>query len=150
MESDKYYMKLALDEAEAAAQAGEVPVGAVLVDENGAVIAGGHNLREKLQDVTAHAEMIVLREANKSKKSWRLDGCTLYVTLEPCPMCAGAIVMARLRRVVYGKPDAKAGAVESLFNITQHPALNHQVEVTANVLEDKCADILRKFFQLRR
>jgi len=150
MESDKYYMGIALKEAELAAREGEVPVGAVLIDEEGNILAQGHNLRENLQDVTAHAEIVALRSANKFLQNWRLEGCTLYVTLEPCPMCAGAIVMARLKRLVYGKPDAKAGAVESLFNITQHHALNHQVQVTANVLEEKCAEVLRTFFLKKR
>ncbi len=150
MESDAYYMRLALEEARAAYDAGEVPIGAVIVDDTGAVISRGHNMRETWTDATAHAEIIAIREACQKLKKWRLSGHTLYVTIEPCPMCAGALVMSRVDRVVYGSTDAKAGAAESLFNITSHPALNHQLEVTAGVLQEECAGIMKDFFAARR
>ena len=150
MNDDKYYMRLALAEAENALVLGEVPIGAVLIDDKGGVVVQAHNMRETWKDATAHAEVIAIREAGKKLGHWRLSDCTLYVTVEPCPMCAGALVMGRLRRVVYGVPDAKAGAVESLFNIPGHPALNHQVQVTTGILEDECAAVLKRFFASRR
>lgn len=150
MKDDKYYMKLALAEAEIALTLGEVPIGAVLVDAEGGVVVCAHNMRENWQDATAHAEILAIRGGGKLLGRWRLSDCTLYVTLEPCPMCAGALVMARLRRVVYGVTDAKAGGVESIFNIPGHRSLNHQVAVTAGIMEDECAAILKRFFVLRR
>ncbi len=150
MEPDEYYMGLALEEAKAAYALGEVPIGAVLVEKDGAVVASGHNMRESWQDATAHAEMIVIRNACRKMSRWRLSGCTLYVTIEPCPMCAGALVMSRVDRVVYGSTDAKAGAVESLFNITDHAAMNHRLQVTAGVRQQECADIMKHFFAERR
>ena len=150
METDEYYMSLALEEAQKAYDAGEVPIGAVLVDESGTVISCGHNMRETWQDATAHAEMIAIREACRRLSKWRLSGLTLFVTIEPCPMCAGALVMSRVDRLVYGSTDAKAGASESLFNVTSHPALNHQLEVTAGVLWEECAAIMKRFFSERR
>ena len=150
MADDKDYMRLALVEAEKAARQGEIPIGAVVVDAEGSVVAAGHNMREQWHDGTAHAEVIALREAGRQLGRWRLSGCTLYVTVEPCPMCAGALVMSRIDRLVYGVPDAKAGAVESLFNIPGHPALNHQVQVRAGVLEDECAAVIKRFFAARR
>lgn len=142
-------MKLALIEARKAFEKGEVPIGAVLVLDD-KVIAAGHNLRETMHDATAHAEMIVIRQACENLTRWRLSDATLYVTIEPCPMCAGALVMSRIKRVVYGSADYKAGAVESLFNIVNHDGLNHQLEVTAGVMEDACRGIMREFFQQRR
>jgi tRNA(adenine34) deaminase len=152
MDQDKdiKYMKLALEEAQKAFDLGEVPIGAILVNEQGEVIASGHNLRELCNDATAHAEMVVIRAACKQLGQWRLRGLTLYVTIEPCPMCAGALVMSRVDRVVYGSTDAKAGAAESIFNIVNNPALNHQLEVTAGVLANTCADIMKRFFTERR
>ena len=150
MKDDKYYMKLARAEAETALNLGEVPIGAVLVDAEGGVVVCAHNMRENWQDATAHAEILAIRDGGKLLGRWRLSDCTLYVTLEPCPMCAGALVMARLRRVVYGVTDAKAGGVESIFNIPGHRSLNHQVAVTAGIMEDECAAILKRFFVLRR
>ena len=129
--------------------AGEIPIGAVLVMD-GKVIASGHNLRESWRDATAHAEMIVIREACRLLNRWRLSGTTLYVTIEPCPMCAGALVMSRVDRLVYGSPDYKAGAVESLFNVVQNNALNHRLAVTAGVCADECATIMKDFFRQRR
>jgi tRNA(adenine34) deaminase len=139
-------MDLALDEARVAAARGEVPVGCVLVGPEGELIARAHNLRETLQDPTGHAEMIALRWAAMDRGMWRLSGVTAYVTLEPCPMCAGALVNSRVSRVVYGCDDPKAGAVRSLFGIGQDPRLNHRFEVTAGVQGEACAELLRRFF----
>ena len=147
---DARYMRLALEEAAKAYDLGEVPIGAVMIGDDGDVIARGHNMRETWRDATAHAEMIAIREACERLGRWRLSGCTLYVTIEPCPMCAGALVMSRVERVVYGSTDAKAGAVESLFNIVGHAALNHRVEVTAGILQEECAGIMKRFFAERR
>lgn len=149
-QEDAFYMRAALAEAAQAYALGEVPIGAVLVDEAGEIVARGHNLRERDHDATAHAEMIAIRAACERLGRWRLSGLTLYVTIEPCPMCAGAIVMSRVDRVVYGGTDYKAGACESIFNIPGHPALNHHPEVTAGVLAEECADIMKRFFRDRR
>ena len=142
-------MGLALAEAEQAAAEGEVPIGAVLVFA-GEVIAQAHNRRETDHDATAHAEMLVIREACRKLRRWRLTGATLYVTIEPCPMCAGALVMSRVDRLVYGSPDFRAGAVESIFNVVQHPSLNHRLAVTAGVRQDECAAAMQAFFRDRR
>ena len=150
MPDDSYGMRLALAEAQRAYALGEVPIGAVILDEAGEVISSGYNLRETEHDATAHAELIAIQRACRSLGRWRLRGMTLYVTIEPCPMCAGAIVMSRISRVVYGSTDTKAGACESLFNITGCPALNHQPEMRAGVLADECAEIIRRFFHERR
>lgn len=147
--NDEHFMQLALQQARQAASKGEVPVGAVLVLGR-EVLAQDHNRREELNDPTAHAEMLVLKQAADTIKCWRLIGTTLYVTLEPCPMCAGALVQARVRRLVYGAVDPKAGAVQSLYGIPTDERLNHRLEVTAGVLEEKCAAILRDFFRSRR
>ena len=149
-QEDAFYMRAALAEAAQGYALGEVPIGAVLVDEAGEIVARGHNLRERDHDATAHAEMIAIRAACERLGRWRLSGLTLYVTIEPCPMCAGAIVMSRVDRVVYGGTDYKAGACESLFNIPGHPAINHHPEVTAGVLAEECADIMKRFFRERR
>ena len=142
-------MGMALSEAQKAADAGEVPIGAVLT-QDGAVIAQAHNLRETDKDATAHAEMLVIREGCRKLGRWRLSGTTLYVTIEPCPMCAGALVMSRVDRLVYGSPDFRAGAVESIFNVVQHPALNHRLAVTAGVRQEECAAAMQAFFRKRR
>lgn len=142
-------MEQALLEAELAASAGEVPVGAVVV-RSGVIVARGRNRREADADACAHAEIEALRRAGEATGSWRLTGTTLYVTLEPCPMCAGALVNARVDRVVYGCRDAKAGAVDTLFAIGRDPRLNHRFEVVSGVLEEPCREILRAFFQARR
>jgi len=142
-------MRHALTLAEEAGKLGEVPVGAVLVME-GRVISQGYNLRETLHDPTAHAERIALTLAGRSLGRWRLDGSTLYVTLEPCPMCAGAIVQSRVARVVYGAVDQKAGACDSLYRITNDPRLNHRAEVVGGVLAEESAALLSRFFQMRR
>lgn len=143
-------MELALAEAEAAFQSNEVPVGAVIVSRDVGILAQAHNQREQLQDPTAHAEMIAMTQAAAALRSWRLEGCILYVTLEPCPMCAGAIVQARLPMVVYGAADPKAGACGSLYQIVQDTRLNHRANVVPGVLADRCAAILTEFFMQKR
>ena len=143
------FMRMALEEAEQAATEEEVPIGAVIVYQN-RVIARAHNQREQLHDPTAHAEMIAMTQAAESRQSWRLDGCTLYVTLEPCPMCAGAIVQARIPTVVYGATDPKAGAVDTLYHLLSDPRLNHRAEVISGVLAESCSSILSRFFQEQR
>lgn len=150
MTLDEAWMREALAEADAAADKGEVPVGCVLVSADGVVVARGHNLRETLSDPTAHAEMVALREAARVRTSWRLDDLTAYVTLEPCPMCAGALVNARVKRVVYGCDDPKAGAVRSLFTIGRDERLNHRFELEGGVLAIDCADRLKRFFAALR
>ena len=145
----KHYMQAAYNEALLAAKSDEVPVGCIIVC-NGMIIAKTHNLCVSEHDATAHAEMIAIREACRELGRWRLSGLTLYVTIEPCPMCAGALVMSRVVRVVYGSTDAKAGAAESVFNIVEHPTLNHQLQVTAGVLQEECAGIMKRFFRERR
>ena len=142
-------MRRALGLAREATALGEVPVGAVLV-RDGVVIAEAYNLRESLNDPTAHAERLALTEAGRVLESWRLEGCTLYVTLEPCPMCAGALVLARVARVVYGAADPKAGACRTLYRIADDPRFNHRVEVTEGVLAAECGAILTEFFRSRR
>jgi tRNA(adenine34) deaminase len=146
---DAVWMRRALDEARAAEAHDDVPVGAVVV-RDGEVVATGHNRREADDDPTAHAEMIAIRAAAAALGSWRLDGCTLVVTLEPCTMCAGAIVLARVPRVVYGATDPKAGAAGSLWDVLDDPRLNHRCEVTTGVLADQCGELLRSFFRARR
>ena len=143
------FMQLALDEAEQALREDEVPIGAIVVHE-GRVIGQAHNQREQLHDPTAHAEMIAITQAAEARQSWRLDGCTLYVTLEPCPMCAGAIVQARIPTVVYGATDPKAGAVRTLYQLLDDPRLNHRCEIVAGVMAEPCGQILSRFFQSQR
>lgn len=150
MLNDVDCMRLALLEAERAYTLGEIPIGAVIVDPFGKVISTGHNLRETTHDATAHAELVAIRRACQRLNRWRLTEMTLYVTIEPCPMCAGAIVMSRINRIVYGSTDTKAGACESIFNILGCAALNHQPEITSNVLAQECADIMKRFFCERR
>jgi len=146
---DERWMRLALEEARAAAAEDEVPVGAIVVAA-GRVIASAHNQREQLSDPTAHAEMIALTQAAAQLGSWRLENCTLYVTLEPCPMCAGAILQARVPRVVWGAADPKAGAVESLYRLFEDARLNHRVDHVGRVLADDCGRILTQFFRGKR
>ncbi len=144
-------MRRALAEAEAAAARGEVPVGAVVVGAGGELLAADHNRREEDQDPSAHAELLAIRSAAKQAGSWRLEGATLYVTLEPCAMCAGAIVLARIRRLVFGASDPKAGFCGSLGDLVRDRRLNHRVEVVAGVLADEGGGLLREFFaRLRR
>src|SRR5262245_26641768 len=143
-------MEQALEEAETAADAGEVPVGCLIVSREHGVIGRAHNQRELLQDPTAHAEIIAITQAAAALRSWRLENCLLYVTLEPCPMCAGAIVQARIPLVVYGATDPKAGACDTLFRITNDSRLNHRAVVLAGVLADRCAMALSDFFTAKR
>ena len=149
MQTHEAYMQLALAEARQAAALGEIPIGAVLVHA-GEVIARAHNMRETWQDGTAHAEIIVIQEACKRLGRWRLSGCSLYVTVEPCPMCSGAIVNSRIDTVVYGCPDVKAGGAESIFNIITNPNLNHCATVLSGVCEEACAQVMKDFFKRRR
>ena len=145
---DETYMKLALEQAKQAAQLGEVPVGAVIVRQ-GEVISVAHNLREQNHMATAHAELLAIEEACRVLGDWRLEDCTLYVTLEPCPMCAGTIINSRLQRVVYGAPDPRAGCCGSVANFFHMP-FNHAPVLTAGVLEQECAELLRAFFEQKR
>ena len=146
---DEGGMRVALREASASAEAGEVPVGCVIVHE-GVVIARGHNQVESLQDATAHAEILAIGAASNALGSWRLHECTMYVTLEPCAMCAGAIILARLGRLVYGASDPKAGACGSVLDVIHEPRLNHRVETTGGVLAEECGAVLREFFVRKR
>ena len=148
-EPDEHYMKIAIDHAFIAEDNGDVPIGCVIVYE-GRIVAKAYNQREQLRDPTAHAEIIALTQAAEAVGSWRLHGCTVFVTLEPCPMCAGALVLARVDRLVYGCDDPKTGAVRSLYNIVQDPRLNHRVEVTCGVLAESCTAQLQEFFRRRR
>jgi tRNA(adenine34) deaminase len=146
---EEYFMRLALREASRALEHEDVPIGAVVV-QGGEVIGAGHNEREMRADPTAHAEMIALREAARALGSWRILDSVMYVTLEPCAMCAGAIVLARLPRVVFGATDPKAGAAGSVFNVLEEPRLNHRPQVESGLLAEECADLLRAFFAPRR
>jgi tRNA(adenine34) deaminase len=144
-------MREAIEEARAAGDAGEVPIGCVIIhDLSGRIIGRGSNRRVRDSDPTAHAEIIALRDAGRERGDWRLIDCTLFVTLEPCPMCAGAIVNARIPRLVYGCVDPKAGAVETLYQICSDPRLNHQVSVSGGVLAEECAQLLKDFFAAQR
>src|SRR5690242_1739751 len=148
--TDDAWMGRALEEADAAAAKGEVPVGCVLVGADGVLLATGHNQRETLEDPTAHAEMVAIRGAAQALGSWRLEGVTCFVTLEPCAMCAGALVHARVARVVYGCDDPKGGAVVTLYNIGSDPRLNHRFELVRGVRAEECAQRLRAFFAALR
>lgn len=142
-------MRQALAEAAVAYDLGEVPIGAVIVHQ-GEVISRAHNMRELWHDPTAHAELMAVRQASAALQAWRLTGCTLYVTIEPCAMCAGALVLSRIDRLVYGAPDPKAGAITSLYSIVADARLNHRMEVTAGVLAAECSSIMRRFFRSLR
>jgi tRNA(adenine34) deaminase len=147
---DADWMALALGEADAAEATGDIPVGCVIVSPDGALLARGRNRREATKDPTAHAEIVALRAASEALGTWRFDGATMYVTLEPCTMCAGALVLARIARVVYGCDDPKGGAVESLFRIGRDERLNHRFDVTRGVLAEESASRLRAFFAALR
>ncbi len=147
--TDKVWMGRALEQARLALDHDDVPVGAA-VERGGRLVAATHNRREADQDPTAHAELLALRAAAAALGSWRLDDCTLYVTLEPCAMCAGALVLARVPRLIFAATDPKAGAVGSLYDVPGDPRLNHRVEVGSGILADECGDLLRRFFQARR
>ena len=146
---DEHYMLEAIKAAKVAEENGDVPIGAVIVYEN-QIIGRAYNQREQLKDPTAHAEIIALTQAAAARQSWRLNGCTMYVTLEPCPMCAGALVLARMDRLCYGCSDPKSGACGSLYNIVTDERLNHRLEVTAGILEKECSEQLQNFFVHRR
>jgi tRNA(adenine34) deaminase len=148
-QSDERFMQLALREARSAAEEDEVPVGAVIV-HNGKIIGRGHNQREQLHDPTAHAEILAITAAAAALNSWRLEGATIYVTLEPCAMCAGAIVLARIDRLVFGADDPKAGACGSVLNVVQEPRLNHQPEIKQGVLGPEAGQLLTDFFVRKR
>ncbi|MGM0471075.1 MAG: tRNA adenosine(34) deaminase TadA [Bacillota bacterium] len=144
--SDDYYMQLALEEAKRAYQKAEVPIGAVIVDSTGQVLAASHNLREELADPTAHAEVLAIREAAESLGDWRLYDCTIYVTIEPCIMCVGALIQSRVSKVVYGAADTKGGAVDSVLKLANFKKFNHQLEVESGVLESECRNLMKSFF----
>jgi tRNA(adenine34) deaminase len=147
--NDEQYMKKAVEQAKIAEENGDVPIGAIIIHQE-QIIGKAYNQREQLKDPTAHAEIIALTQAAAALQSWRLTGCTMYVTLEPCPMCAGALVLARIDRLVYGCDDPKTGACKSLYNIVQDGRLNHRLEVTGGVLADECSKLLQDFFRHRR
>ena len=146
---DERLMRAAIKAAAIAEENGDVPIGAVIVYEN-QIIGKAYNQREQLADPTAHAEIIALTQAAAAIGSWRLEGCRIYVTLEPCPMCAGALVLSRMDRLIFGCDDSKAGACKSLYNIVQDERLNHRLEVTSGVLREECSRLLQDFFQKRR
>ncbi|MBS1797288.1 MAG: tRNA adenosine(34) deaminase TadA [Acidobacteria bacterium] len=149
-ETDERWMRVALEEADRAAALGEVPVGAVLVGPHETLLAKGHNLRELNADPTAHAEIVTMRDAAKARGLWRLEDTTLYVTLEPCAMCAGALVHARVERLVYGAPDERFGAVETVFRICDGDVLNHRIEIAGGILAEECRRLMQDFFRRRR
>ncbi|WP_204703540.1 tRNA adenosine(34) deaminase TadA [Granulicatella adiacens] len=146
LQEKEFFMREALKEAQKAYDQAEVPIGAVVV-LNGEIIGRGHNLREKEQDATLHAEIKVIRQANQHLGSWRLEDCELFVTLEPCPMCSGAMILARMKKVIFGAFDPKAGTAGTFMNLLQDSRFNHQVEVEQGVLEEECQEILRSFFK---
>jgi tRNA(adenine34) deaminase len=148
--TDTDFMQLAIEQSRLAEAAGEVPVGAIIVDAQGAIIARGSNQVLRTSDPTAHAEIVALRAAGAALANYRLLGCTLYTTLEPCAMCAGAILHARIARLVFATPDPKAGACGSVLSVLNHPALNHRVEVVSGVLAEECSAKLSNFFRIRR
>jgi tRNA(adenine34) deaminase len=149
-QDDEFWMKMAIRLAQKAGQRDEVPVGALLIDSDGERLAQGFNLRETLQTPLGHAELLALHRASRKKHSWRLTGSTLYVTLEPCLMCAGALVQARVKRVVFGAYDPKGGAMGTLYDVARDSRLNHQIEVQGGVLENECSEILKSFFKMKR
>ncbi|SRR5699024_539125 len=149
VERDEHFMQIAIEEAQKAEQLGEVPIGAVIVYNN-EVIARGHNLRESTQNATTHAELLAIQEACQTLGSWRLEETTLYVTLEPCPMCAGAIIQSRIPRVVYGARDPKGGCVHSLYSLLNDERFNHESAVTEGILQEQCGELLTHFFRSLR
>jgi tRNA(adenine34) deaminase len=149
-QDDEFWMKMALELARKAALADEVPVGAVLIDSEGRKLAQGYNLRESLHTSLGHAEMLTVHRASKARKSWRLPDTILYVTLEPCLMCAGALIQSRVKRVVFGAYDPKGGAFGTLYDVSQDKRLNHQIEVVGGVMAEDCAQLLKAFFKAKR
>ena len=150
LQRHQYWMQQAIKLAQQAGNQGEIPVGAVIVDQNNNLIASAHNQKEKNQDATAHAEILAIRQASQKLSSWRLNGCSLYVTLEPCPMCAGAIVQARLQTLVYGVDDFKTGAIRTVINIPDSAASYHRLQVFAGIQEEACRDLLQSWFTNHR
>jgi tRNA(adenine34) deaminase len=150
MTIDEHFMRLAMEQAQAAEAAGEVPVGALVVSSTGEIVGTGNNQVIRLSDPSAHAEIIAMRAAAAGLENYRLTGCTLYCTLEPCAMCAGAMLHARLRRLVYAARDPKAGADGSALEVMNHPALNHRIEVISGLLEEECSAMLTNFFRRKR
>lgn len=148
--NDTEGMREALKEAKKAFKLGEIPIGAIICNKQGKIISRAHNLRETTFDATAHAEILAIKKACQKLKNWRLCDLTLYVTIEPCPMCAGALFTSRIKRLVYGATDWRAGGCESVFNIVSNPYLPHQIEVRSGVLEDECSYLVKQFFQQRR
>lgn len=146
MPDDEFFMGIALEEARKAYEKGEVPIGAVLV-KDGEILARSHNLKEIKSDPTAHAEILAIQDGCRALKTWRLTGTTLYVTVEPCPMCAGALMQARVKRLVFGTRDLKAGACGSLYNLTQDERFNHRLEIEEGVLEHSCGEVIQHFFK---
>lgn len=144
---DEKFMRLAIEQAEIAGHMGEVPIGAVITDSSHKVISTGHNLREQTNDPTSHAEIIAIRKASEKLRSWRLEGATIYVTVEPCVMCIGAVILARIKRLVFGTKDPKAGAVISVYKLGTDSRLNHIVEITEGICEDECSKLLKDFFR---
>lgn len=144
---DERFMRLAIEQAEIAGRIGEVPIGAVITDSSEQLISTGHNLRERTNDPTAHAEIIAIRKAGEKLQSWRLEGATIYITVEPCVMCIGAIILARIRRLVFGAKDPKAGAVSSVYSLGADSRLNHIVEITEGICEEECSNMLKDFFR---
>ena len=149
MNKDEKYMRIALKEAQKAAILDEVPVGAVIV-KDGKIIARGHNLRETKNDPTAHAEIVAIRKACKKLNSWRLEGCTIYVTIEPCSMCAGTLLWTRIQRIVYGAKDPKGGALGSSYSLFEVKNINHHPEITGGILEERCSTLMTSFFRSKR
>ena len=149
MEKDIEFMKLALEQAKKAYKKDEVPIGAVIVC-NDKVVAKGFNIREKRNDPTGHAEIVAVKKACKKRRSWRLEDCTIYVTVEPCSMCAGALLWTRIKRIVFGAFDAKGGALGSSYNLFEQKNLNHKAEITSGVLEEECSKIMKDFFKTKR
>lgn len=150
MTDDEKFMRLAIEQGETAGRLGEVPIGAVITDRSDKVISTGYNLRETSNDPTAHAEVVAIRKASEEINSWRLEGCTIYVTIEPCVMCMGAIVLSRVSRLVFGARDPKAGAVVSLYNIGDDSKLNHSIEYKEGVCGAECSRLLKEFFAALR
>jgi len=149
MSKDEKYMRIALKEAQKAALLDEVPVGAIIVKDD-KILARGHNLREKTNDPTSHAEVNVVRKASKKLNSWRLEGCTIYVTVEPCSMCAGTLLQCRIGRIVYGAKDPKGGAIESSLELFNAKNINHHPKIMGGVLEKECSSIISKYFRAKR
>ena len=149
-DNDKKFMLLAIEQAQLAGSIGEVPIGAIIIDKDTNLVSSGYNLRERNHDPTAHAEIIAIKKASQKLKSWRLEGTTLYVTIEPCPMCMGAIILARVDRLVFGARDPKAGGVFSVYNIGTDNKLNHNLEIREGVCETECSNLLKEFFKTLR